>query len=154
MAEIGVPLKSHFPTAGHLCVWAGVAPGNNKSGGKTLSSRTGQGNHTLKRVLIAVAHAAVRVKGGYLSAQYQRLVGRRGKSRAIVAVAHSILKIAYHLIVSGEDYKDLGADYFDQRKPLKTVQNLVNRLSNLGYDVQLNPKQSSKTTSAEPLFSG
>ena len=154
VAEIGVQLKSHFPTAGHLCVWAGVAPGNNKSGGKTLSSRTGQGNHTLKRVLIEVAHAAVRVKGCYLSAQYQRLVGRRGKSRAIVAVAHSILKIAYHLIVRGEDYKDLGADYFDQRIPLKTVQNLVNRLSNLGYDVQLNPKEPSRQTSAEPVFSG
>jgi hypothetical protein len=93
----------------------------------------------LKRVLIEAAHAAVKVKDTYLSAQYHRLVGRRGKRRAIVAVAHSILVIAYHLIKRDEDYKELGGNYFDTRQPTKTVQNLVSRLQQLGYNVQLAP---------------
>jgi transposase len=139
VAEIGVDLR-HFPTAGHLCAWAGVAPGNHQSAGKTLSRRVRQGNRSLKQVLIEVAHAAVRVKDTYLSAQYQRLAGRRGKKRAIVAVAHSILVIVYYLLVRDEDYKELGGNYFDTRQPHKTVQTLLNRLSQLGYDVQLNPR--------------
>lgn len=140
VAEIGTDMKM-FPTDGHLCAWAGVAPGNNQSAGKTLSSRTRQGNRSLKRVLIEAAYAAVRVKDTYLSAQYHRLVGRRGKRRAIVAVAHSILVIAYHLIKREEDYQELGGNYFDTRQPVKAVQNLLNRLQQLGYDVQLNPKR-------------
>ena len=139
VAEIGADMTP-FPTAGHLCAWAGVAPGNHQSGGKTLSSRTRQGNRSLKRALIEAAHAAARVKDTYLSAQYHRLAGGAGKKRAIVAVAHSILEIAYHLIKRDEDYKELGGNYFDTRQPAKTVQNLLSRLSQLGYDVTLNPK--------------
>jgi len=131
---------THFPTSGHLCAWAGVAPGNHQSAGKTLSRRTRQGNHSLKRVLIEAAQAAVHVKDTYLCAQYHRLVGRRGKKRALVAVAHSILTIAYHLIERDQDYQELGANYFDTRQPQKTVQTLLHRLSQLGYDVQLNPR--------------
>ena len=142
VAEIGTDM-SVFATSGHLSVWAGVAPGNNQSAGKTLSSRTGQGNTSLKRALIEAAHAAVRVKDTYLSAQYHRLVGRRGKRRAIMAVAHSILVIAYHLIKRDENYKELGGNYFDTRQPAKAVQNLVSRLKQLGYDVHLNPQQAS-----------
>jgi transposase len=139
LAEIGTDM-SHFPTAGHLAAWAGVAPGNHQSGGKTLSRRTRQGNRSLKRTLIETAHAAVRVKDTYLSAQYHRLVGRRGKKRAIVAVAHSILVIIYHLILRNEDYRELGGAYFDTRQPVKTVSHLISRLQQLGYDVQLNPR--------------
>ncbi len=139
VAEIGTDL-SHFPTAGHLCAWAGVAPGNYQSGGKTLSSRTRQGNRSLKRALVEAAWSAARVKDTYLSALYHRLAGRRGKKRAIVAVAHALLKIAYVLIQRDEDYKELGGNYFDTRQPAKTVQNLLSRLSQLGYDVTLNPK--------------
>jgi transposase len=140
VAEIGTDMGV-FPTSGPLSVWAGVAPGNNQSAGKTLSSRTRAGNRSLKRALIEAAHAAVRVKDTYLCAQYHRLVGRRGKRRAIVAVAHSILVIAYHLIQRDEDYTELGGNYFDTRQPVKAVHNLVNRLQQLGYDVQLNPRR-------------
>lgn len=139
VAEMGTDL-SHFPTAAHLCAWAGVAPGNNQSGGKTLSSRTRQGNRSLKRALVEAAWAAARVKDTYLSALYHRLAGRRGKKRAIVAVAHALLKIAYVLIERKEDYKELGGNYFDTRQPAKTVQNLLSRLSQLGYDATLTPK--------------
>lgn len=140
VAEVGTDLRP-FPTAGHLAAWAGVAPGNNRSGGKILSCRTRQGNRSLKRALIEAAHSAVHVKDTYLSAQYHRLVGRRGKRRAIVAVAHSILVIAYHLIQRDEDYKELGGNYFDTRQSTKTAQNLVSRLQQLGYEVQLTSKQ-------------
>ncbi len=136
VAEMGADM-SLFPTAGHLAAWAGVAPGNHQSAGKTLSRRTRQGNRSLKRVLVEAAYAASKVKGSYLCAQYQRLVGRRGQKRAIVAVAHSILVIAYHLIQRDEDYKDLGSDYFDVRQPAKTAQRLVSRLQQLGYAVEL-----------------
>lgn len=139
VAEIGTDM-SHFPTSGHLAAWAGLAPGNNQSAGKTLSSRTRQGNRSLKRALIEAAYAAVRVKDSYLSAQYHRLVGRRGKRRAIVAVAHSLLVIAYHLIQRDEDYKELGGNYFDTRQPVKVIHTLVSRLQQLGYEVQLNPR--------------
>jgi len=139
VAEIGDDM-SVFASHGHLSVWAGVAPGNNKSADKVLSSRARKGNCSLKRILVEAAHSAVKVKDTYLSAQYHRLVGRRGKRRAIVAVAHSILVIAYHLIKRDEDYKDLGGNYFDNRQPVKTVQSLVNRLQLLGYEVRLDRK--------------
>ena len=139
VAEIGTDM-SVFASDRHISAWAGVAPGNNESAGKVLSSRVRQGNRSLKRALIEAAHAAVRTKDTYLSAQYHRLVGRRGKRRAIVAVAHSILVIAYHLIKRDEDYKELGANYFDTRQPVKTVQNLVHRLQQLGYNVHLDSK--------------
>jgi transposase len=140
VAEIGTDM-SVFASDGHLSVWAGVAPGNNQSAGKTLSSRTRTGNRSLKRVLVEAAYASVRVKDTYLSAQYHRLVGRRGKRRAILAVAHSILVIAYPLIKRDQDYQELGGNYFQSRQPTKTVQNLVSRLQQMGYEVQLNPKQ-------------
>ena len=139
VAEVGTDL-SHFPTAGHLCAWAGVAPGNNQSGGKTLCSRTRQGNRSLKRALVEAAWSAARVKDTYLFALYYRLAGRRGKKRAIVAVAHALLKIAYVLIQRDEDYQELGGNYFDTRQPAKTVQNLLSRLNQLGYNATLNPK--------------
>jgi transposase len=139
VAEIGTDM-SRFPTAGHLAAWAGVAPGNHESGGKRLSGRIRQGNLSLRRVLIQAAHAAAHTKETSLSAQYHRLAPRRGKKRAAVAVAHSILIICYHLIKDKQNYQELGADYADRQKPEATVKRLVSRLVKLGYDVQLNPK--------------
>lgn len=139
VAEIGTDM-SVFASDRHISAWAGIAPGNNESAGKILSNRVRQGNRSLKRALIEAAHSAVRTKDTYFSAQYHRLIGRRGKRRAIIAVAHSILVIAYHLIKRDEDYKELGGNYFDTRQPVKTVQNLVSRLQQLGYHVQLDPK--------------
>jgi transposase len=136
VAEIGIEM-SRFPTAAHLAAWAGVAPGNHESAGKRLSGRTTQGNQALKKALTQAAWAASHTKHTYLSAQYHRLAARRGKKRALVAVAHSILVIAYHLIKNQEVYRELGSDYFDQRRPQATASRLVRRLERLGYQVNL-----------------
>src|ERR1051326_9253341 len=126
---------SRFPTPQHLASWAGVCPGNNQSGDKRKNGRTRAGRSALRSVLLQAAHAASRTRNTYLSAQYHRLSGRRGKKRALMAVAHSILVIAYRLMERGEDYKDLGGDYFDKRHPDTTVQRLSKRLAQLGYQV-------------------
>lgn len=134
VSEIGSDM-SRFPTADHLASWAGVAPGNNESAGKRYSGKTRNGNKALSAALVQAAHAASRTRATYLSAQYHRLAGRRGKKRAIVAVAHSILVIAYHLIRRKEPYCELGSDYFDRRRPEATAKRLLKRLERLGYDV-------------------
>lgn len=138
VAELGTDM-SRFPTAKHAAAWAGLAPGNNQSGGKRLSSRIRQGNRTLRSGLIQAAWAAARTKETYLAAQYRHLVGRRGKKRAIVAVAHSILVIAYHMLLRHEPYREAGGNYFDQRKKDSVVNRLTRRLENLGYSVRIEP---------------
>jgi transposase len=134
VSEIGQDM-SRFPTADHLAAWAGVAPGNNESAGKRYSGTARKGDWALKVTLIQAAHAASHTRNTYLSAQYHRLAGRRGKKRAILAVAHSILVIAYHLIQRNEPYRELGGDYFDKQRPEATAQRLLRRLQRLGYDV-------------------
>ena len=78
---------------------------------------------------------AARSRNTYLSAQYHRLAGRRGKKRAIVAVAHSILVISYHIVQRKEPYRDLGGDYFDKQRPEDTAKRLLRRPQHLGYDI-------------------
>jgi transposase len=134
VSEIGQEM-SRFPTANHLAAWAGVAPGNNQSAGKRYSGTARKGDWALKVTLVQAAHAASHTRNTYLSAQYHRLAGRRGKKRAILAVAHSILVIAYHLIQRNEPYHELGSDYFDKQRPEATAQRLLKRLQRLGYDV-------------------
>lgn len=136
VAEIGIDM-SRFPTDGHLAAWAGVAPGNNESGDKRRSGRTRKGNKALGAALNQAAHGAAHTKNTYLSAQYHRLARRIGKKKAIVAVQHSILVIAYHLIQRKEPYRELGGDYFDKRRPEATAKHLVKRLEKLGYQVSL-----------------
>jgi len=136
ISEIGDDM-SRFPTADHLASWAGVAPGNNESAGKRRSGKTTKGNRALRAALNQAAHAAARTKNTFLSAQYHRLAGRRGARKAVVAVAHSILVIAYHLIVRKEPYKELGGDYFDKRNVEATTKRLTKRLEKLGYQVSL-----------------
>jgi transposase len=136
VSEIGVDMD-RFPTADHLAAWAGVAPGNNESGGKRRSGRTRKGNKPLGAALNQAAHAAARTKNTYLAAQYGRLAARRGKKKAIMAVSHSILVIAYHLIQRNEAYHDLGANYFDQRRPEATAKRLLKRLEQLGYQISI-----------------
>jgi transposase len=140
VSEIGVDM-SRFPTAAHLAAWAGLAPGNYESALKRLSGKTRKGNHTLRSGLMQSAHVASRSRT-YLAAQYRRIAARRGKKRATMAVAHSILVIAYHLIQRQEPYRELGANYFDQQRPEVTTNRLVKRLEKLGYQVSLQPQTS------------
>lgn len=136
VSEIGIDM-SRFPTAKDLAAWAGVAPGNNESAGKRRSGKTRKGNKPLRAALTQAAQAAAHTKNTYLSAQFHRLNMRRGKKKAIGAVAHSILIIAYHLIKRSEPYHELGGDYFDTTDPQKTAKRLVNRLERLGYLVSI-----------------
>jgi transposase len=140
VAEVGVDM-TRFPTADHLTAWAGLAPGNNESAGKRRSGKTRKGSPWLRAVLIEAAHAAGRTKDTYLGAQYRRLLARKGKKRAAVAVARSILVIAYHILRDHEPYHDLGASYLDQRDRQAVERRLVRRLEALGYDVSLQPKE-------------
>jgi len=145
VSEIGIDM-SRFPSAAHLAAWAGVAPGNNESAGKRRSGKTRKGNQALGVALNQAAHGAAHTKGTYLSAQYHRLAGRRGKKKAILAVAHSILVIAYHLIKRQEPYRELGGDYFDQRRPEATAKRLVKRLQQLGYEVVIQSQPANVAT--------
>jgi transposase len=145
VSEIGIDM-SRFPSAHHLAAWAGVAPGNNESAGKRRSGKTRKGDQPLGAALNQAANAASRTRNTYLSAQYHRLARRLGRKKAIVAVAHSILIIAYHLLQRHEPYRDLGADYFDSRRPEVTAKHLVQRLRHLGYQVVLQPRAEAATT--------
>jgi transposase len=136
VAEIGTDMN-RFPNAGHLASWAGAAPGNYESAGKRASGKARKGNRFLRTTLVQAAHAAVRTKGTYLSAQYRRLAARRGKKRAILAVAHSMLVMAYYMIQRQEPYREAGADFFDRLQPEDTARRLIKRLASLGYQVTL-----------------
>lgn len=138
VAEIGTELE-RFPTPGHLASWAGMCPGNDESAGKRRSGKTRKGSPALRRALVQAAHAAGRTKRTYLGAQYRRLVARRGTKKAAVAVGHSILTIAYHLLARATVYQDLGPGYFDERDRDAIRRRLVGRLEKLGYKVTTEP---------------
>jgi transposase len=139
VSEIGIDM-SRFETAGHLISWAGLCPRNDESAGKRRSNRMKKGAPWLKTTLIQCAWAASRKKNSYLQTQYLRLRSRRGAKKAICAVAASILTAAYHMLQNGTFYEDLGADHFDRRAKGKQVLRLVNRLQNLGFNVQITPQ--------------
>ena len=136
LAETGIDM-SQFPTADHLTAWAGLAPGNNQSGSKRRRAKTREGNRTLREIMVQVAWAASRKKGSYAQALYRRLAGRRGKKRAIIAVARTMLESFWYMLSRGESYKDLGGDYFDKRRKDVKVNVLTKQLEKLGYAVQL-----------------
>jgi transposase len=138
IAEIG-PDMSRFPTQGHLISWAGLCPKNDESAGKRRSTRMRKGAPWLKTTLIQCAWAATRKKDSYLQTQFHRLRARRGGKKAIGAVAASILTAAYHMLKDGTFYHDLGPDHFDGRAKARQARNLLTRLHNLGYAVQITP---------------
>jgi transposase len=138
IAEIGLDM-GRFATSAHLASWAGLAPGNDQSAGKRKRAAITKGDRWLRAILVQAAKSLSRSHRSYLAAQYHRLASRQGKNKAAIAVAHSILVIAYHLLKRKEDYCDLGPDYFDQRSRQAIERNAVRRLQNLGYRVNLEP---------------
>ena len=139
IAETG-GVMGRFPTAAHLASWAGVCPGVNESAGKRTSSRARPGNRWLRAALVEAARAAARSKDTYLAAQYARLAGRRGANRAALAVAHTILVIAYHILDRHEPYHELGAEFLLHRHNTDAhTRRLVHQLETLGHKVTLDP---------------
>jgi len=137
IAETGADM-TRFPTAGDLASWTGVCPGSYESAGKRRNVSTVGGNQWLRRALIESARAAVRTKGSYFGAQYRQIARRRGPNRAAVAVAHSLIELVWHLLSTGEVFKDLGDDYFAKRQdPERQARRLVAQLETLGFTVTL-----------------
>lgn len=140
LAEIGMDM-TRFATSGHLASWAGMCPGNNESAGKNKGGKTRKGSIWLKRCLTEAARAAARTKSTYLSAQYRRLVVRRGAKRAAIAVGHAILVIAYNLIKKGDSYRDINPARIDERRRHHAAQRALQQLRTLGYHVTVTPKE-------------
>ncbi|MGE5582382.1 MAG: IS110 family transposase [Bacillota bacterium] len=138
LCETGLDM-SRFPTDKHFASWAALCPGNNDSAGKRKSGKTRKGNMALKAALTQAAISASRTKGAYFNAMYRRLAARRGKNKAIIAVAHAILVTIYHMLKDGSSYRDLGVNHYDQINKEAVIKRSIKRIEILGYKVTLEP---------------
>lgn len=125
---------TRFPTDAHISSWAGLCPGNNESASKRKSEKTTKGNNLLRDTLVVCAHSAVKNKESYFSAQFARISAHRGKKRAYVAVAHSMLVAIYHILKDGVVFKDLGADYCNQFNKESKINAYLKKLKALGWE--------------------
>jgi transposase len=140
LAELGPDMR-RFPTDGDAASWAGLCPGHNESAGKRRSGKRRKGNRWLRAALLECARAAILQRGTYAAAQYHHLVRRRGDKKAIVAVAHSLLLAAYHILRDRVPYRDLGAHHFDRLHQQRLMHYHRRRLVELGYEVTLHPRE-------------
>jgi transposase len=136
IAELGIDMN-RFPSADHVSSWAGMSPGNNESAGKRKSGKSRKGNKHLRSTLVRGAKSAAKKKDSYFYAQYRKIAGRRGKNRAAVAVGHSILIIAYHMLKKNQTYMELGANYFEQRSKEATIKRAVQLLQRVGISINV-----------------
>ncbi len=134
VAVIGTDMD-RFPTDAHLASWAGLCPGNNESAKKRRSGKTTKGNKLLRTTLVVCAHAAVKVKSSYFYAQFKRISAHRGKKRAYVAVAHSMLIAIYHILKDGIEFEDLGSEYYNQFNKERKINAYLKKLKNLGWEL-------------------
>lgn len=123
-----------FPTDAHISSWAGLCPGDNESAKKRKSGKTRKGNSLLRTTLITCAHSAVKNKNSYFYAQFMRISSHRGKKRAYVAVAHSMLVAIYHILKEGVVFKDLGAGYYNQFNKERKINAYLKKLKSLGWE--------------------
>lgn len=136
VAVLGTSLDQ-FPNERKMAAWAGLCPGNNESAKKRHSGRTTHGNVLLKTTMTVCANSAVRAKDSFFAAQYNRLIGRKGRKKTIIAVAHSMLIAIYHVLKYKVPYRDLGFDYYTELNKEHKLKSLLKQIEKLGFEVAI-----------------